>query len=115
MKKFAMFVVTASLLAACGSDHCEKATDAINAKLEECGVEIPDVDPVDDAVEVVCTEDLEEQLECQQACIEAAPCDVIDGTTDDADAVADYIQCNADCATGGDDTDEDTDEDTDTE
>jgi hypothetical protein len=101
---FAAFAGIAGLATACGGDDCEKASDRITAKFEECGVPTDD-DGDGDGEDAECTDEAAAQLECFADCAEAADCAAFDGS--DADAALDYAGCLADClGTGNGDTDD---------
>jgi hypothetical protein len=78
-------------LAGC-KDDCEKASDTVTAKYEDCGIEVADSDEESD---VECTDELGTQSICVADCIDAADCTALDGT--DSDAALELATCYTDC------------------
>lgn len=72
---------------------CERAQERIVKHYEECkiAVETPD----SGAGSVSCGVDEGSVLDCRADCVEAAACEALDGS--DEEAAADFLECDADC------------------
>ena len=96
MKMRTLFVLAAATFAltAC-KDDCEKAADRITDKYDECGIDTSDGG--DDGGDAECTDEAAALSECLADCVEGAACDVLDGTSEDTDALLDYAECAGAC------------------
>jgi hypothetical protein len=79
----------------CSGNACEAAADRSLAKLESCGVDIPDATGTGEAA--ACSEADGKLLGCQADCVEAADCNcvnpakIMDCTMENAKTYADCI------------------------
>ena len=98
MKMRTLFVMAAATFAltAC-KDDCEKASDRLADRYEECGISTSDGSDGDGS-DAECTDEAAALFECYADCADAAECDVVDGSSDDTDALIAYGECFTDCA-----------------
>lgn len=96
MKNVFALAAVALFAAACGP-NCD--TTAYEDKLTECGIDVPEVEGDDAAEEIECTQELADQVACQNDCTTNADCAAFDATNENfATAAADWAACLADCA-----------------
>lgn len=79
----------------CGN-ACDDYADAVTAKYEECGVDLPSGSDGDSGGE--CTDEAASLAECLTPCIENVSCGALDGS--DLDALTTYGECTTACLGG---------------
>ena len=95
----AFFVASLVGLAPACANHCDTYPDTLNAKLEECGIEVPEEpEGGENAVEPSCTDARNAQAECLGDCIPEG-CGAFDGS--DEKARAKYGECQSKCPQAG--------------
>lgn len=80
-----------SLQLGCGSP-CERATDRISSRYEECDFTFSDNGGSSGAT---CTDEDAAYLECYANCTDSATCEALHGT--DGEGAIDFGECIADC------------------
>lgn len=91
MRMFIVLCLSLAALTGCKND-CDKASDRITAKYEECGYDVSDTGAEE---EVECDEDKGAYYSCLADCVEAADCAALTG--EDLDAAMDYATCVGGC------------------
>lgn len=92
-------VLGLSALAQGCANHCDTYPDALNDKLTECGIEVPEPPAEDEAPpEPSCTDARNAQAECLEECIPES-CGALDGSDDEARSA--YSECQAKCPQAG--------------
>lgn len=91
MKKLALLALPIFVVG-CATE-CDKASDRVTAKYEECGMTVDTTG--DTGAEIECTDELAAQSTCVADCVEAADCAALDGS--DVDAMTAYAECLGGC------------------
>ena len=86
-----LFGLLGALVAGCDGNKCEAASNAIETKYEECGIQGAAGDG--SGATVQCTELLGKQSECAAKCTTDATCEALEGD----EGAAEYAACVADC------------------